>query len=426
LFEELSGADHPLAARAQAVVALAAVDLRAAARRAADVLTAYTPGNDPSEIFTAFVQQRNGPATLAQALANHKLPAEVAKVGVRAVRTSGRESPALVEALTRAGGLTAGSRTLNGADLQEFVKEVQTHGDAVRGEAVFRRADQACLKCHAIAGAGGQVGPDLVSIGASAPVDYLIESILLPNKAIKENYHSLVVTTKDGRLFTGIKVRETPRELVLRNADDKEIAIALNTIEDRATGGSLMPEGLADSLTRTELVDLVRFLSELGKVGPYTVSRARLVRRWQVLEPTPPAYSLLYRTSYASTTGEDPGLTWAPAYSTVAGTLPLQGLPCFQMRQGGSANVQTMAFVRFQLEATTAGKVKLLLNSAAGLQLWLDRVPVDPKSELSLELTPGMHALTLAIDVSLRKDGLRCELEDVPGSPARVRVVGGK
>ena len=30
-----------------------------------------------------------------------------------------------------------------------------------------------------------------------------------------------------------------------------------------------MPVGLADTLTRGELVDLVRFLSELGKVGPY-------------------------------------------------------------------------------------------------------------------------------------------------------------
>ena len=57
-------------------------------------------------------------------------------------------------------------------------------GDPTRGEAVFRRKDLACFKCHAIAGAGGQVGPDLASVGASAPVDYLIDSLLQPNKAI--------------------------------------------------------------------------------------------------------------------------------------------------------------------------------------------------------------------------------------------------
>ena len=42
-----------------------------------------------------------------------------------------------------------------------------------------------------------------------------------------------------------------------------------------------MPDGLVDSLTRQEFVDLVRFLSELGKVGPYAPNPARLVRRWQ-------------------------------------------------------------------------------------------------------------------------------------------------
>ena len=43
-----------------------------------------------------------------------------------------------------------------------------------------------------------------------------------------------------------------------------------------------------------------------------------------------------------------------------------------------------------------------------------------------LDLPPGVHTLTFALDVDRRKDGLRCELDDVPGSPARVRVVGGK
>ena len=48
-----------------------------------------------------------------------------------------------------------------------------------------------------------------------------------------------------------------------------------------------MPAGLTDTLTRDELVDLVRFLSELGKIGPYSVGQARVVRRWQVLQPPP-------------------------------------------------------------------------------------------------------------------------------------------
>src|SRR5207247_9360567 len=81
-------------------------------------------------------------------------------------------------------------------------------GDAVRGELVFRRKELQCLACHAIGGAGGQVGPDLTSIGARAQPDYLVESLLLPNRAIKEGYHTLDVTKLDGKIVSGVKVRE--------------------------------------------------------------------------------------------------------------------------------------------------------------------------------------------------------------------------
>ena len=71
-------------------------------------------------------------------------------------------------------------------------------GDPVRGEAVFRRKELQCLACHGTGGAGGQVGPDLTSIGASAPVDYLVESLLIPNKAVKEGYHAVRIVTANG------------------------------------------------------------------------------------------------------------------------------------------------------------------------------------------------------------------------------------
>ena len=72
----------------------------------------------------------------------------------------------------------------------ELLERACAHWLLTRGEAVFRRKDLTCLKCHSIAGAGGLVGPDLVSIGASAQVDYLVESLLVPNKAVKEGYHA--------------------------------------------------------------------------------------------------------------------------------------------------------------------------------------------------------------------------------------------
>ena len=46
------------------------------------------------------------------------------------------------------------------------------------------------------------------------------------------------------------------------------------------------PDGQAEDLTRGELIDLVRFLSSLGKPGPFAVGPKRLARRWQVFEPS--------------------------------------------------------------------------------------------------------------------------------------------
>jgi putative heme-binding domain-containing protein len=421
-----AGARQPPELRRRAIVALTNFDLQAAAARAADVLAATPGGADPADVFAAFVQHRNGAAALAKGLAGRKLPADVAKVGLRVARTPGHEVPALVDGLMKAGGLTGKARELTPAEMKQFVAEVRNNGDPARGEAVFRRPDLACFKCHAIAGAGGLVGPDLVSIGASAQVDYLVESILVPNKAVKENYHSLTVGTSKGTVLTGIKVRETATELVLRDAEDREVTIPTDQIEERTVGGSLMPEGLADALTRSELVDLVRFLSELGKVGPYSVGKARVARRWQALTPNKEAYELLSRTGLGAAAGEGAGLTWVPAYSTVAGELPLTDLPTLGLYVPSQAERAPVAFVRCQLEATTAGKVKLRLNAAAGLTAWLDRAPLEAREEMVVDLPAGRHTLTFAVNRGQRHEPLRCELDDVPGSPARAQVVGGK
>jgi putative heme-binding domain-containing protein len=307
--------------------------------------------------------------------------------------------------------------------MQVMVADVARLGDPVRGEAVFRRKDQVCLKCHGIGGAGGQVGPDLSSIGASAPVDYLIDSLLQPNKAIKENYHSLLITTTKGQQYSGIKSRETETELVLRDAEDREISISIKAIDERSPGGSLMPEGLTDTLTRSDLLDLVRFLSELGKVGPYAIGPQRVVRRWQALEPTREAWTFLHLGGGLATPAKDErGLQWNPVYSTVAGILPLADAPSFSLGKEKHA----VSLIRCQVDVTTVGPFLVRLNSTKGLKMWVDEKPIAIHEKMELNLPAGQHTLTFVVDRDERQEGLRCEVEDKPGSPARVRIVGGK
>ena len=88
---------------------------------------------------------KGGPEELAAALANKKLPPDAAKVALRTLDASGRQIPALSEALTKAGGLTSGPRELSADEMKALVTEVAEKGNAHRGEAIYRRKE---LKCR--------------------------------------------------------------------------------------------------------------------------------------------------------------------------------------------------------------------------------------------------------------------------------------
>ena len=112
---------------------------------------------------------------------------------------------------------------MSAAELDAFVDLVRGKADATRGAAIYARENLKCVTCHRIdtAGgrvdkAGGRVGPNLTAIGASSPLDYVIDSLLYPAKNVKEGYNTVVVQTDDGQVITGIQVARSDAELILR------------------------------------------------------------------------------------------------------------------------------------------------------------------------------------------------------------------
>ncbi len=410
------------AVQQRAINALAALAPRRAAQLAAARLAKMAAGDDPAEVVNQLLQRKQGPAELAAALADKKLELDVAKMTLRIVRSSGQPDATLIAAIQKAGGLGTAGWKLTPELLTSLVADVSAQGDPHRGEAVFRRAELQCLKCHAIGGAGGLVGPDLISVGASAPVDYLIEALIEPAKKVKENYHSVIVVTSAGQVVTGIPVRSNDTELVLRDAEDRLINIQADSIEEKRDSRSLMPDGAADGLTRAELVDLVRFLSELGKVGEFAVSNTPVARRWEALAYTPEAHHRLNRTSFDIAATDDAALTWQPAYSTVGGQLPVEGLPQLKPHR----ETPSTSFVRCQIEVTTPGAVLIRFNATTGVEFWLDSKPTPVETVMALDLTTGKHTLTFAIDRSRRTTPLQLTLDRAPGSPAQAQLVSGK
>lgn len=283
-----------------------------------------------------------------------------------------------------------------------------SNGDAARGERVFRRPDLNCMKCHAVAGAAGGVGPELSAVGSSSPVDYLINSIMVPDQAIKEEFVTKVVQTADGRVFHGIVADRDDKRLVLREATGELRTIPADEIDATKDGGSLMPKGLVNFVTRAEFVDLLRFLSELGKPGPYAIHTTPTIQRWRLLKPVPSSPEEALKSDAAR---------WLPAYALVPGTVPLDEFAA----QAGSP----VLYLRGEVNVTAAGTVGFRLASAEGVTAWVDGKPADGTS-FAVDLEPGVHALTLRIDTAARKAPLKVELVKPEGSSAEFTVVGGR
>jgi putative heme-binding domain-containing protein len=419
----IGGNDGPEAARLLAIAALTRLDLKKAAERAAEVFVKPAePGRNLVPLVGAFLNRQEGSETLAKALEGRSISADSAKLGLRAVYALGRSDPALVTVLSRAAGISELSKPLFPSELTALVEEVAAKGDPARGEQVFRRTDLNCMSCHAISKAGGDVGPDLSAVGQISPADYIINSILNPDLAIKEQYHTLLVMTVEGQVFQGIVTDKDEQRIVLKDATGASRVVPAASVEEQKPGGSLMPKGLANLMTKAEFLDLVRFLSELGKPGPYAIRPVPTFQRYKVLKSVPeelaqsvPAVSVFDEQILRA---EPP--RWDVAYAKVDGSLPLEDA----IAKGGDKVV----YVQGELDVSAAGLVEVKVDRPEGLTFWIDLKPAPPgRASESVSLTAGRHSVTLRVDTTARRPAtITVELIKPSGSTAEFTVVGGR
>ena len=151
-------------------------------------------------------------------------------------------------------------------DAEAFRRFAQSRkGQPERGRALFSDLKGlACIKCHSVGGQGGAVGPELTSVGAKYPKDEIITAVLYPSSKISSGYEPVVISLVDGRVVTGIIKGETGNEIEIEDADAKRLKFAKDEIDDRKKSDvSLMPNGLAEGLSREDFTDLVSYLETL-------------------------------------------------------------------------------------------------------------------------------------------------------------------
>ena len=379
-------------------------------------------------LFNAFLQRKDGAALLVAALKDQTIRTDAAVIGQRAIAASGQPQEALAAALATAAKITSGPRQLSPEEMAKVVASVKEQGDPARGEAIFRRTELSCLKCHAIGDAGGLVGPNMLSLGATAQLDYIVDSMLIPGKNIKEGYQTIVVQTTEGKVISGIKLRQSDTDLIIRDAEDREASIPLNQIEEQNNGTSLMPTGLFDRLTESEFRDMVAFLSSLGRLPDYTIRPDQLVvRKWQYLTPTQPAALAITRTSIRTAAQDLPEFQWQSIYSTVKGQLPLGEVPHMHTRYGLKPGDLGTSYLRASIDVVQAGLAKLVIEPTSGVSVWIDQTPYDPAAAPTIDWTAGAQKITLAIDRDVAGSGpLSLRVETPAEKGALIKIVGGK
>jgi putative heme-binding domain-containing protein len=131
-------------------------------------------------------------------------------------------------------------------------------GDPRGGQAVFRKV---CAQCHTIYGEGQAVGPDLTGNGRGS-FDQLLASVFDPSLVIGPAYQTTTVVTEDGRNLTGLLSEDSERRIVLKlPGGGQEVVPRTNVRFTRTSKLSMMPEGIENLLSKTELADLFAFLA---------------------------------------------------------------------------------------------------------------------------------------------------------------------
>ena len=146
------------------------------------------------------------------------------------------------------------------ARLDELSSSLPT-GEIRRGQQVFNDTKAACTACHAIGYLGGNIGPDLTSVGKIRTERDLLESIVYPSASFVRSYEPLLIRTTDGHVINGLVRQETSDAFVLATGPKEEVRVAKDDIEEMRPGTvSIMPAGLDKQLTPQQLADLVAFL----------------------------------------------------------------------------------------------------------------------------------------------------------------------
>lgn len=133
-------------------------------------------------------------------------------------------------------------------------------GDPKKGEVLFTK--QGCIACHTTSSNEAPKGPYMGQVGAVLSRDQIAESILKPNASISQGFATVSVLTKDNKSMVGFVTSESADKIEMRDIAGQAHSFKVSNIKSRTELKiSMMPQGLANSLSISEFASLVSFLA---------------------------------------------------------------------------------------------------------------------------------------------------------------------
>ncbi|MFN8348513.1 MAG: PVC-type heme-binding CxxCH protein [Spirosomataceae bacterium] len=152
----------------------------------------------------------------------------------------------------------------NTSALDEYA-ETLFGGNRFAGRNIFNNNSTAqCVRCHAIGGTGGAVGPALTRIGDELTREQLLQALIEPSARIAPGFGSVSLTLKDGQVVNGTLAKETADALTINTSDAEPLVIPTARIAKRENMPSGMPP-MGSLLSKREIRDVIEFLANLKK-----------------------------------------------------------------------------------------------------------------------------------------------------------------
>ena len=143
----------------------------------------------------------------------------------------------------------------------EAYSETLYGGDYRSGREYFlNNAAGQCVRCHAIRGQGGIVGPSLDNIGNVLSRTEILQALIEPSARLAPGYGTVSLELTDGQTVVGILSEEKKDELILKTFEAEPLDIPLARIAKRTNVPSSMP-AMGTLMSKRELRDLIEFLA---------------------------------------------------------------------------------------------------------------------------------------------------------------------